>query len=69
MTNRKKGYRIVDKIRDTEGHKMVDWNKWKSTGKYFNELIYLHKYVKEHGIKEFDYDFTFSYGYHLLVRR
>lgn len=46
---------------------MVDWTKWKSTNHYFSELIYLHEYVEKHNIKKYDYDFTFAYGYQLLV--
>lgn len=49
--------------------KMVDWTKWKTTGKCFSELIYLMYYVREQGIKEYDYNFTFAYGYELLERR
>lgn len=46
---------------------MVDWSKWTSTRKYFTELIHLQKYVKENHIKKYDYTFTFSYGYELLL--
>lgn len=48
---------------------MTDWNKWKSAHKYFADLTKLQRYVKENGIKEYDYNFTFSYGYELLLRR
>ena len=39
----------------------------KHTNKYFSEIYYLRKYCNENGITNYDYTFTHSYGYELLL--
>lgn len=34
---------------------------------YFPEFIHMVHYVRENGIKNWDYKFTFAYGYELIV--